>query len=225
MLCPSRAVPVFPLPECVVLPGVLQALHIFEPRYRQMVADELTKPAQDRWVAMALLKPGYEQDYHTHFAPSHATLCLCRVVKQHALPDGRSNILVRGMLRMVIGKELYDAEYRRALLKPMPTISDLSPDEERDLRTLLAGRLARLPADLLELTCVVISRETDLERAVDLIASRLLGPKAAPAKQMILAEQRLDFRLKMLVTLIERLHLKGSVERPAGVRSACPDQN
>jgi len=50
----------FPLPNLVLFPQVMQPLHIFEPRYRQMTADAL---AGDRFLALALLKPGWEPSY------------------------------------------------------------------------------------------------------------------------------------------------------------------
>ena len=53
----SRRIPLFPLPGVVLLPGTLLPLHIFEPRYRAMVADALEG---DRTIGMAMLKPGWE---------------------------------------------------------------------------------------------------------------------------------------------------------------------
>jgi hypothetical protein len=57
----SDLLPIFPLPNVVLFPNVFLPLHVFEPRYRSMVADALTT---DRLIGMALLKPGWEQDYH-----------------------------------------------------------------------------------------------------------------------------------------------------------------
>ena len=58
MLPPT--IPIFPLPNVVLFPNVFLPLHIFEPRYRAMVADAL---AGDRIIGMVLLQPGYEADY------------------------------------------------------------------------------------------------------------------------------------------------------------------
>ena len=52
-----RRIPLFPLPGVVLLPGALLPLHIFEPRYRAMVADAL---AGDRRIGMAMIRPGWE---------------------------------------------------------------------------------------------------------------------------------------------------------------------
>jgi Lon protease-like protein len=54
------AIPIFPLPNVVLFPNVFLPLHIFEPRYKEMVADAL---AGDRIIGMALLRPGWEGDY------------------------------------------------------------------------------------------------------------------------------------------------------------------
>jgi len=56
----SDLLPLFPLPNVVLFPGVFLPLHIFEPRYKEMVADAL---AGDRIIGMALLRPGWEADY------------------------------------------------------------------------------------------------------------------------------------------------------------------
>src|SRR4029079_17170823 len=50
----------FRLPNLVLYPHVMQPLHIFEERYREMLEDAL---ASDRLIAMALLEPGWETDY------------------------------------------------------------------------------------------------------------------------------------------------------------------
>ena len=54
-------VPVFPLPNVVLLPGALLPLHVFEPRYREMTRDVV---AGRRRMAVARLQPGFEADYH-----------------------------------------------------------------------------------------------------------------------------------------------------------------
>ena len=53
-------IPLFPLPEVVLFPGVPRPLLIFEPRYREMVADALKG---NKIIGMVLLRPGYEKDY------------------------------------------------------------------------------------------------------------------------------------------------------------------
>src|SRR5437588_10526554 len=117
----SDLLPLFPLPNVVLFPNVFLPLHIFEPRYRQMVADAL---AGDRLIGMVLLRPGYERDYEGR-PPVYAVGC--RGVMTHAerQPDGRYNIVLRGLDRFRIDSENDERSYRRAavdvLHEPAPT--------------------------------------------------------------------------------------------------------
>jgi Lon protease-like protein len=71
----------FPLPNLVQFPHVVQPLHIFEARYRQMTADAL---AGDRFLAMVLLRPGWETDYEGR-PPIYSVACLGKIVADHRL--------------------------------------------------------------------------------------------------------------------------------------------
>src|SRR6185436_7933579 len=86
----------FPLPNLVLYPHVMQPLHIYEGRYREMLEDSL---AGDRLIAMALLEPGWEPDYESR-PPVAPFACLGKVVTHHRLPDGRYNLLLMGVARV-----------------------------------------------------------------------------------------------------------------------------
>jgi len=88
-----RDVPVFPLPGAVLFPGSLMPLHIFEPRYREMVRDAL---AGDRLIAVGLLLECDREQYETH-PPFHETVCVGHLLQHKMLPDGRSNIVLVGV--------------------------------------------------------------------------------------------------------------------------------
>ena len=94
----------FPLPNLVLFPQALQPLHIFEPRYRQLTADALI---DDRLLALVLLKPGWEQNYEQTPA-IFPVACLGRIVADQLMPDGRSNLLVRGLSRVRIVESRID---------------------------------------------------------------------------------------------------------------------
>ena len=98
----TGTVRLFPLPNLVLFPHVMQPLHVFEPRYRELVEDAL---ADDRLIAMALLKPGWEPDYEGRPA-LFETACLGRILKYHRLPDGRYNLLLVGLRRLHLTREL-----------------------------------------------------------------------------------------------------------------------
>src|SRR5437660_754635 len=92
----------FPLPNLVLFPALVQGLHIFEPRYRQMTADAL---AGDRLIALALLRPGWE----AHYAGKpdlYTVACLGKIVGDEQLADGRYNLQVRGLRRVRIVREI-----------------------------------------------------------------------------------------------------------------------
>ena len=109
----SELLPIFPLPNVVLFPNVFLPLHIFEPRYREMVGDAL---AGDRLIGMVLLRPGYERDYEGR-PPVYPVGC--RGVMTHAerLPDGRYNIVLRGLDRFRVVSEDRERSYRRATIE------------------------------------------------------------------------------------------------------------
>lgn len=84
--------PLFPLPV-VLFPGVPLPLHIFEPRYRQMLEDiQLTK----NLFALAYFDPTLSSN---EVPPSGSVGCVAEVTETQSLPDGRSNILTLGVIR------------------------------------------------------------------------------------------------------------------------------
>jgi len=92
----SGRVRVFPLPNLVVFPHVMQPLHIFEPRYRAMLEEAL---ADDGLIGMALLASGWESDYEGR-PPLRRVGCLCRVATHHRTSEGSYNVLVLGLRRI-----------------------------------------------------------------------------------------------------------------------------
>lgn len=92
----------FPLPNLVLFPHVMQPLHIFEPRYRELFRKAM---AADRLIAMALLAPGWEANYEGR-PPLYPTACLGRVAAHHRLADGSYNLLLTGLKRIEIVREL-----------------------------------------------------------------------------------------------------------------------
>jgi len=122
------SIPIFPLPTVVLFPNVFLPLHIFEPRYRQMVAESL---AADRIIGMVLLKPGYEDDYQGA-PPVFATGCSGLITHAEQLEDGKYNLVLRGLEKFTIRNEEAPAAgrlYRSAVIAP---VDDALRDGERD---------------------------------------------------------------------------------------------
>ena len=111
----SDLLPLFPLPNVVLFPNVFLPLHIFEPRYREMVADALEG---DRMIGMVLLRPGWDQDYEGR-PPIYSIGCSGVLTHTERLADGRYNLVLRGIERFTIVEEDAERNYRRALIEPL----------------------------------------------------------------------------------------------------------
>jgi Lon protease-like protein len=94
-------IPIFPLPEVVFFPETVLPLHVFEPRYRQMITDSL---AGDRWLGVVMLRPGWEKDYQGR-PPVHDVAGAGEIIQAEMLADGRYNILLDGRMRVRILSE------------------------------------------------------------------------------------------------------------------------
>ena len=111
-----RVIPLFPLPNVVLFPGMPLPLHVFEPRYRSMVADTLAGPGM---IGMVLLRPGWEADYHGRPAV-YAVGCAGRMEQCEPLSDGRFDIVLKGASRFRIREEHGGKPYRLASVDPAP---------------------------------------------------------------------------------------------------------
>jgi len=88
---------IFPLVGVTLYPGLQLPLHIFEPRYRAMISDSL---ARDRRIGM--IQPQRAEEG----APLYAVGCLGHIEEVEALEDGRFNLLLTGIARFRIAREL-----------------------------------------------------------------------------------------------------------------------
>ncbi|HYM59627.1 MAG TPA: LON peptidase substrate-binding domain-containing protein [Thermoanaerobaculia bacterium] len=116
--------PVFPLPNLVFFPHTRLPLHVFEPRYRQLVSDALE--GENRF-GIVLLRPGWEANY---FGTPPVYDCGTLGILEQAQPldDGRYNILVRGEVRFRVVGEVRHQPYRTLRVIAQP---ELTADEER----------------------------------------------------------------------------------------------
>lgn len=105
-----RIIPLFPLPNVVLFPGVPLPLHIFEPRYREMVRDAA---ATHEIIGMVLLRGDSREDAGGNPA-IFPVGCAGKIVNLEPLPDGRSNILLHGVREFRIETEVPGRAFRRA---------------------------------------------------------------------------------------------------------------
>ena len=110
--------PLFPLPNLVFFPQTRVPLHVFETRYRQLIADAL---ASDQRFGIVLLQPGYDAGYFGA-PPVYACGTVARIEQTVTLDDGRYNILVHGETRFRILDEVSREPYRVARVVAQPQV-------------------------------------------------------------------------------------------------------
>jgi uncharacterized protein len=193
----SELLPLFPLPSVVLFPNVFLPLHIFEPRYREMVADAV---ASDRTIGMALLRPGWERDYEGR-PPVYPIGCSGVITHAERLADGRYNIVLRGVERFRIASEQHDRPYRVAIVE---ALRDASPSaDDREAIRHHRSKLEALLAPTIEKGAAEPKMPPAMpdEDVVNALAQYLdLEPRE---KQALLEQSGLRSRAEALVELLE----------------------
>jgi uncharacterized protein len=191
-----EVIPIFPLPNVVFFPRMPLPLHIFEPRYREMVRAATRGP---RLIGMALLQSGWEGSYEGR-PPIFAIGTVGEMVRMEELPDGRFNIVLRGLREYTVVRELERAAYREAVVtwRPSPE-EDLAAGARQAIATLVQRYLARIgretgPEGLLR-------DSVDDETFVNFFAQHL---DVAPLeKQALLEAPTLGDRARRLLDVLE----------------------
>jgi Lon protease-like protein len=208
----ARELPIFPLP-IVLFPGAPQPLHIFEPRYRQLLADCL---AADRRFGITYVTPNRAPAADP--APNLGDVgCVALVRSTEPLPDGRSNILTVGERRFVLRRWIVASQpYRVAEIEEF----DDEPVDVAELATLAQdvregfARLARALGVLTERTDEEIELPSDPALLSFQVAAALeLDPDAKRALQ---AGRNTSVRLRQLAGVLGPL--AADAERRATVR-------
>ncbi len=192
----------FPLPNLVLFPVVVQPLHIFEPRYRQMTADAL---AGDRLLALALLRPGWEEHYEGR-PPLHPVACLGRIDGEQRLEDGRFNLLLRGLARVRLLEELSTPKklYRSARVEVLADLPVPKAKAASALRKELARRVPTWFAaqgPVVEQFRKLVRSDLPLGTLCDIFTFAL--PLDVEFKQQMLAETSVERRVNELLSHLE----------------------
>jgi Lon protease-like protein len=198
-------IPIFPLPNVVLFPDVPLPLHIFEPRYREMVRDAV---AGSGLIGMVLLRGEWQEDYHG--APDvYRTGCVGRIVETTPLPDGKFNIVLTGIREFDILSEQRERAYRQATVEwrepddqPLPSglrtrlihmieryvgrsgddlARELLGDARLDDRTLVNFFAFWLDFGVIEKQCLLEARGTDrAHRLLEVLEFHLYASNTAP---------------------------------------------
>ncbi len=183
--------PLFPLPGAVLLPGALLPLHVFEPRYRDLVRHCLDGPPI---MGIATLQPGFEEDYDGA-PPIYDTLGVGELVAHQRLDDGRFYIVLRYVGRVRVEQELEVPHAFRVVR------ATLRPENAEGAETAL-GRLKLMLMQLGART----SDEDDPQRGIregglelaDAVANELL--QSSEERRAYLEQDRVVERIAMLET-------------------------
>ena len=191
-------IPIFPLQDVMLFPNSTRPLHIFEPRYRAMVADALEG---DSIIGMVLLEPGYEAEYEGR-PPVYAIGCAGVIIAAEELPDGRYNIVLDGLVKFRVLSEDASRPYRLAEVEALPEAVEVSD------RPLLAQRRQQLEETLLSVSPGMQLPPSDLshEEVVDGLSAVL---PLEPAHRQELLEA--DGPVERASRLIRRLRENDSV--------------
>ncbi|MCB9780855.1 MAG: LON peptidase substrate-binding domain-containing protein [Alphaproteobacteria bacterium] len=156
-----HAVPLFPLPDVVFLPGSLLPLHVFEPRYRDLTTDALAGPGL---IAVPRLMDGWQGAYDGK-PPVHRLCGLGQIVRHQQLPDGRYNLILYGLGAFEIASEPpTDTTYRIAS-------GHLRRDPPVD-----PGELTRIVGEIEALGQALVTHKPELSGAMARVREGKPGP-------------------------------------------------
>jgi Lon protease-like protein len=216
----GRPIPLFPLPETVLLPHALLPLHIFEPRYRQMVSEVLDQSGQ---IAIATFE-GTARDAARSSSPKmRPIVCIGQILQHESLPDGRYNVLLRGICRARLTAIQEPDEvrlYRTGTMEPIERLEGEPPklpglrDAFRDV--LLDDSMDRIRG--IQTIREWIERNEDevpTHALIELIGFALIHD--VDRKYGLLAEASADKRGRLVTSELHQLHSlirRGLAQRP-----------
>jgi Lon protease-like protein len=193
----------FPLPNVVLFPRVIQPLHIFEPRYKQMVEDALD---DNGLIALCLLRPsaGFGAN---NVAPIFSEICIGKIIQEERFPDGRFNLLLQGVSRAKIIKEVNDGKlYRTAKVEILHDVPLPSEENANRLRAKLVKQMTKWftqqPSAKAQLDRLVQS-DLSLGNLCDVFSFAL--PLSVDLKILLLQLVNIEDRAMLLLEVIEQM--------------------
>lgn len=193
----SGVIPLFPLSTVVFFPNTLLPLHIFEPRYKQMINDVIDK---EKIIGMALFKPGWGDDYYGN-PDVFETVGMGRIVSSEKFEDGRINIVLYGLRRVKIVDIVEEKPYRLAKVQ---IIEDLHSTNEEILRAHIAELVDRwnlLIDGTNDSHKIKINTSLPLDSLTDALGTLIFSNVFD--KQCLLEEPSVENRAKILINDLE----------------------
>lgn len=203
-----KRISIFPVAGAILFPGMQLPLHIFEPRYKALISDAM---ARDRMIGM--VQPRHTvQPKHTAQPKASGTGrdrptaifdigCLGRIGEFEALDDGRYNIILEGLQRFTIQRELDVAtEFRQveADIWEEDELGDALSSVERASLEIESRRFADAQGYAVDWNSVSQLDDYSLVNAIAQIA-----PFDAAAKQALLEARGLPARSELIIQLMQ----------------------
>ena len=188
------AVPVMPLPGVLLFPNALLPLHIFEPRFREMLAHALD---DDRMLCVALVRPERQQWRTSDDFFPVSTVGLIRACVGRS--DGTSDLILQGIRRVKFSEFEQEAPFPIARIKPLKTRTKLTVETDALAAKVLEfyARLKESGRQLPEKVDHYLSEMDDPEMLADLVAATFITD--ATRRQQLLEELDLNQRLRLLI--------------------------
>lgn len=204
----------FPLPNLVLFPDSFAPLKVFENRFVRLVEDA---KEDDGLIGMALLRPGWEDDYKGN-PPIQPIVCVGKILRQQQLPSGNFDVLLYGLFRARIVEELECESYRTARV-------DVIADRTLPIQAETIAKRMHRALDLVPGRKSVIwemRRMANQLRGIDSTPGRYADAVANASdlqhedRYQLLAEPDVLRRLEQLIRMLEERAYTGSPPTPRG---------
>lgn len=198
MLLP-KVVPVFPLPDHVLLIGLPTPYRVFEPRYRALVDDLLGREPADRWLAVPRLSPGWRNDYEG--SPAYNAIAALGLVRNiRPLDDGQFMIVVEGICRCRLVESNSTSPYRMACPIEYADAPSAISDSNRDGAIAdilqLVDRVRQRLGPHGSIVKPLVENQSDPGALIDRLGAALISD--TEVRQSFLESQQLAERIQLL---------------------------
>jgi hypothetical protein len=193
--------PLFPLPNVVLFPKTPMPLYIFEERYRTMVRETLAGSGE---LVIALLRSGSEPAYG-EIAGVHDIACLGKIESYEELEDGKYNIVVIGIQRVRILREIHHSPYRLVEVEALEKdICDEHSPEVLERHNHIGSLFARFTelATGVKQPAMELMPQLDFESLVNMVAMTL--NLAIDQKQALLEISQTALRCDKLIPILQQ---------------------
>ncbi len=192
----AKRISIFPVAGAILFPGMQLPLHIFEPRYKALISDAM---ARDRMIGM--VQPKQKAKNSDGPTAIFDVGCLGRIGEFEALDDGRYNVILEGLQRFTIQRELdVTTEFRQveAEIWEEDEVGEALSSVERASLELESRRFADAQGYAVDWNGVSQLDDYSLVNAIAQIA-----PFDAAAKQALLEARGLPTRTELIIQLMQ----------------------